>query len=77
MKRAVYRRQAEQLAIQHWNDTHRPYAASRIASRAYWDIGSAHALPYSRNGFKKMAGMSSDDRCRFCHDAVESTNECQ
>ena len=25
------------------------------------------------NGFKKMAGMSQDDQCRFCHAAVEST----
>ena len=25
------------------------------------------------NGFKKMAGISQDDQCRFCHAAVEST----
>jgi hypothetical protein len=24
------------------------------------------------NGFKKMAGLSENDKCRFCHDAVES-----
>ena len=26
------------------------------------------------NGFKKMAGLSENDRCRFCHNAVESSN---
>ena len=26
------------------------------------------------NGFKKMAGLSQDDQCRFCHEAVESGN---
>ena len=26
------------------------------------------------NGFKKMAGLSQNDQCRFCHAAVESTN---
>ena len=25
-------------------------------------------------GFKKMAGLSQDDQCRFCHEAVESGN---
>ena len=24
------------------------------------------------NEFKKMAGISTDDKCRFCHDKVES-----
>ena len=24
------------------------------------------------NGFKKMAGLSTNDQCRFCHAAVES-----
>ena len=26
------------------------------------------------NGFKKMAGLSGNDQCRFCHTAVESVN---
>ena len=26
------------------------------------------------NGFKKMAGISQNDKCRFCHDAVESVS---
>ena len=26
------------------------------------------------NGFKKMAGLSENDRCRFCHNAVESSS---
>ena len=26
------------------------------------------------NGFKKMAGMTNNDQCRFCHKAVESVN---
>ena len=26
------------------------------------------------NGFKKMAGLSNNDQCRFCHTAVESTS---
>ena len=26
------------------------------------------------NGFKKMAGISQNDQCRFCHKEVESTN---
>ena len=26
------------------------------------------------NGFKKMAGLSQSDQCRFCHAAVESTS---
>ena len=26
------------------------------------------------NGFKKMAGISQSDQCRFCHTAVESVN---
>ena len=26
------------------------------------------------NGFKKMAGLSNSDKCRFCKDAVESTS---
>ncbi len=25
------------------------------------------------NGFKKMSGLSNNDKCRFCHVAVEST----
>ena len=26
------------------------------------------------NGFKKMCGISTNDQCRFCHKATETTN---